>query len=85
MTPKGKALELYESFTPHWQSVNEPLIHNEVRRCALQCVDKIIEALDAFGYTRTMYDDFETGQCITSNDADPCDYWKKVKSEIKLL
>lgn len=42
-------------------------------------IDEIIEVLDAFGYTNTMYDDFETGRMYTTEEKDPTEYYKKVK------
>lgn len=49
---------------------------------ALAVVEEIIEAIDAFGYTQTMWDDFETGQVRANGD--PTEYWCIVRNEISL-
>lgn len=81
MTPKEKATELvsrFKEFISYTGQLENDLL-DDARGMALICVDEIIRTLDAFGYVGTMYDDFETGQIVTTGttDADPCDYWKK--------
>jgi hypothetical protein len=52
---------------------------------ALIAVDEIIEALESFGYSQTMFDDFETGNITTTDKKSPTEYFYKVKEEIQKL
>lgn len=76
MTPKLKASELINKFS---------LINGNIspKQCAIICVDEIIKAIGAFGYSGAMYDDFETGKIQLTTDTDPIEYWQHVKTEIE--
>ncbi len=79
MTPKEKAIELYDKFHV-WDTMN----HKEVKTLALIAVDEIMQAVSHFGYL-TFYDDFETNKMTHVNDKDTHDYWQEVKQEIEKL
>ena len=82
MTPKEKAEELVDKFYPMFtNSVRDTL----AKQCALIAVDEMLSALDSFGYTGCMYDDFETGRILYTDDKDPSEYWQEVKQEIEKL
>ena len=74
LTPKGKAEELYDSFTKHakyWDCYNDmPLEINHTKQCALIAVDEIIYEhnlhLTQFGH-----------ECIL--------FWQEVKQELEKL
>ena len=87
MTPKEKAEELfgkYATYVVMWAGdVNTT--HQNCKQCALIAVDEMLNALDSFGYTGCMYDDFETGHILYTDDKDPSDYWQEVKQEIEKL
>lgn len=86
MPPKEKAIELVMSFMKikdtndmGWAGMNNHM----AKQCALIAVDEILSALDSFGYTGCMYDDFETGHVLYTDDKDPSEYWQEVKQEIE--
>jgi hypothetical protein len=47
-------------------------------------VKRVIEVLDSFGYIGAMYDDFETGDKVFTDNKDPQDYWNEVLKKIEL-
>jgi len=84
MTPKEKAESIYYQFR-RLEHDTSWIDNANAKRCARIFINEIIKALDAFGYTGAMYDDFETGSIYTIDQKDPTEYWKKVLSEIELL
>ena len=92
MIPKQKAIDLIAKSRPfahsHWDEnkgfVTDELSNNS-KAIAKLIVAETIEALNAFGYTGAMYDDFETGSIYTIDQKDPVVYWNNVLSEIDLL
>ncbi|HWY09834.1 MAG TPA: hypothetical protein VN026_00845 [Bacteroidia bacterium] len=87
MTSKEKASELfmkYYSLIPAGV-IRYTSLTGMAQKCALIKVDGIIEALENFGYAMCMYDDFETGKITTTDDKNPCDYWREVKNEIEKM
>ena len=89
MTPKEKAEELvgknYEMFINDEDEHYTKTAWRLSKQCALIAVDEMLNALDSFGYTGCMYDDFETGHILYTDDKDPSDYWQEVKQEIEKL
>jgi hypothetical protein len=69
MTPKEKALELFNKFN-NPDTTNYPYVHN-AQQCALIAVDEIIEV------ARDAYDEEVVAAVII--------YWSKVKQEIEQL
>lgn len=92
MTPKEEAKELFDKFKVIELSPKEDICKTfknlddtTAKKCALMCVDKIIESLEIFGYTGTFYDHRETGKMILTEDISPEKYWNDVKQEIEKL
>lgn len=85
MTPKEKAEELIEKFEDKTKdnSLVNTSYHYAVQ-CALICVEEIIESIEAFGYSNTFYDDYESGELTFIGDKNPCEYWRKVKQELEM-
>lgn len=81
MKPADKAVEIFDfygcNFDINGESVQKINANNHV--------DSIINALEAFGYDGSMYDDYETGGITTTNEKDPCAYWRDVKKELEKL
>lgn len=73
MTPKEKAISLYESFYPQVQwKMGQEDCKDRAKQCSLIAVDEIIEALD--------FDWMEVQNLDREHD-----YWNKVKQEIDKL
>lgn len=73
MTPKEKAVSLYESFYPQVQwKMGQEDCKDRAKQCSLIAVDEIIEALD--------FDWMEVQNLDREHD-----YWNKVKQEIDKL
>ena len=77
MTAKEKADEL-------WRNLVETVGLNQTDavECAIIAVDGIISTLYHFGYLGAMYDDFETGRIITTDEKLPEVFWNEVKNEL---
>lgn len=88
MTPKEKAKELIDKYSIYgvmWTG-GIAVERQNVKQCASIAVDEIIEALSAFGYSDTTWDDFETGKMTFMDGGEsPEHYWQKVKEEIEKL
>ena len=77
MTPKEKALDITDRYKPHvttwdcyWDTHrNEEYILIDAKKCALICVDELIESWNTDLYT----------DCGASR------YWQEVKQEIEIL
>ena len=73
MTPKEKAEELINMFSPHaknWDCFYDiPLDENHAKHCALIAVDEILEDYEDFPYK------IQVGK----------EYWQEVKQEIEKL
>jgi hypothetical protein len=83
MTPKEKAIELYDKyFFPHyvWENdgyqVDEKLTYEVRKRFALIAVDEILEFMEA--------DDFDSDTCYWANHS-KMQYFEQVKQEIENL
>lgn len=95
MTPKEKAKELFDkfcSYSEHYKNDTDGIIcwntrvgEDNAKKCALICVEEILEFSDWFGYCGVMYDHPEKGRCIINDDIDPSTYWQSVKEEINKL
>jgi len=89
MTPQEKAKELVEQFRPHTRLFTEDegwFDHpNSAKKCALICVEEIITAVNAFGYSPTIYDDYETGGIANAEVKLPCEYWQQVINELEKM
>lgn len=86
MTPKELAEQLIHNFTAHTVSnLGGDQTYANAKECANIAVDEILKAVDNFGYTGTMFNDFETGQILMSDEKDPCAYWQLVKTELEKL
>lgn len=90
MTPKAKAKELVDKFSPlakNWDCYNdEPLDENNAKQCALIAVQEIIKSKQ-LNYLFTK----EQISCMEGTSDDRWiyetfhKYWKKVKQEIQKL
>lgn len=91
MTPKEKAQKLVSNFeyqNNYGISENTGLkgIDKKLaKQCALIAVDEIIQSICNFGYTNTIYDDFETNKMTLADEKYPTAYWEQVKQEIEKL
>ena len=79
MTPKEKAEELINMFSPHaknWDCFYDiPLDENHAKQCALRAVD-IVQKLPNIQYDSIQYN---------NNDESQYDYWEEVKQELEKL
>lgn len=89
MTPKEKADEIFKKYyddvdvcEKHWDE-RPSLCEHHAKQCAIICVEQIIDSLEAFAYTGTFYDHFETGKMVTTEQASPTEYYRSVLEHIK--
>jgi len=79
MTPKEKAIELYQKYFS-MITIERPIDKNAaipyVKKCALIAVDEVIEFMEA--------DDFDSDTCYWENHS-KMQYWVEVKQEIEKL
>ena len=84
MTPKQRADNMYNKMSD--ALLEHDVWHSSViLKACLVSVNQIIEAIECFGYAGCMFDDFETGRIVTTNDKDPSKYWQEVKTELEKL
>jgi hypothetical protein len=80
MTPKEKAQELINSFSPHaknWDCFYDiPLDENHAKKCALIAVDEIIKFMEM---------DDEHNECLYFANSKWVQYLMEVKQEIEKL
>ena len=80
MTPKEKAEELINMFSPHaknWDCFYDiPLDENHAKQCALITVDEIVEFMRM---------DDEYSETLYNANSKWVGYWKEVKQEIEKL
>ena len=78
MTPREKAVELYEKFDSYSQTESTHIKgwtkHFNKCSCALVCIDEVLKQLDAETWGLEMDRAFDQQQ-----------YWNEVKQEIKKL
>lgn len=84
MTPKEKAIELYEKFKPFTLKVTYKMNDGSIlennwnaKQCALIAVDELIEAT-------SMRYEFRNGEIVEAGRK-PLQYWLDVKNEIENL
>lgn len=79
MKPKEKAEKIKNDFGGIYFGSSrldtDPMV---VKQCAIIAVKLALEILESFGYQGAMYDDFETGNIVTTNEVDPIIYWQKL-------
>ena len=90
MTPQeAKAKELVNCMNDKIISFENVRLRGEgfemSKQCALIAVNEIIEALEAFGYSNAMYDDFATGQITSTDKTCPTEFWLSVKEAINKM
>jgi len=89
MTHEEKADEILSNYSfVEYDQNNGVKIHNDTlhaakRQCAIICVEQVIDSLEAFAYTGTFYDHFETGKMVTTEQASPTEYYRSVLEHIK--
>ena len=93
MTPKEKAEAIKKEFQCdfdlfYYDENSETCIatgkltSNSKKQCSIIAVKLAMQILEAFGYEGAMYDDFDTGNIVTTSEVNPCDYWQKVIENI---
>lgn len=82
MKPEDRAVEIVRELV-FFKLGNYPF--DKAKQIAVFHVDGIIEAVEAFGYSGSIFDDYETGNITTTDEKDPSVYWREVKMEIEKL
>lgn len=85
MEARKKAFELFNKMYKYQLNKIDNVSWDLAKKQALIAVDKIIEALESFGYVGAMFDDFKTEQITNTSETNPTDYWYEVKQEIEKL
>ena len=93
MTPETKAKEIvgkYRGMACEEIQDDETLILYTIcghlaKSCAIIHVNGIIDVLEWFGYTGTMYDHPIKGRCQFTEETPPEDFWKDVLNEINKI
>lgn len=85
MNPKKKAEELVEKYQKIKHSVSNHMQSKRSVQCSIIAVDEIIAAFNNFGYIGAMYNDFETGRIVTTDEILPETFWNEVKNELNKM
>jgi hypothetical protein len=79
MTPREKAKELAQRFIDNAYAENVQGLYTPIaQKCALICVDEIIELLKSMGKYKVVDINLVVGSCEAN-------FWSNVKSEIEKL
>ena len=89
MTAKQKAEEIFMShyvilMDSDSDKGEEVIVSVLSKKLAIKTVEYIIEAVNQFGYSNTMYDRMEDGKIAISSDVLPDVFWENVKKELEV-